>query len=221
MNSTASPVKMSYDRALTVFNPEGRLFQVEYAMESVNRGNIAIAAKTDDVVVIGIKKKEQAVLQDTRIIKKIVSIEDNIYVTYAGLIADARVLVDAAREHCAWYRLSYGLPITVEQCAKWIASEQQRYTHKGGVRPFGVSMIVCGITKGKARVFRTDPSGVCTEWKAVAVGKDGKNAQKSFEEMVDKWPKTEEELITLVRDTLNNLVQGGDENVEIRVIKAE
>eukprot|EP00766_Chilomastix_caulleryi_P000882 gnl/Chilomastix_caulleri/1861.p2 GENE.gnl/Chilomastix_caulleri/1861~~gnl/Chilomastix_caulleri/1861.p2 ORF type:complete len:83 (+),score=15.05 gnl/Chilomastix_caulleri/1861:238-486(+) len=82
-------------------------------------------------------------------------------------------------------------------------------------------MIVCGVERGKARIFRTDPSGVCTEWRAVAVGKDWKNAQGLFETALKTWPEDEEGLRGLVKNTLNEMVQGGDENIEIEIIKVE
>jgi len=161
------PESMGYDRAITVFSPDGRLFQVEYAREAVKRGATTIGIIYKDGVLFAVKKRVQKIINPG---KKIVEVDTHLAITTAGLVADARVIIDGARIKAQQNRLIYGEPISVFKLTKSIADKQQLYTQYGGVRPYGVSFLVGGYKNGPS-LFETDPSGIIIECKARSIGK--------------------------------------------------
>jgi 20S proteasome subunit alpha 4 len=157
-----------YDRALSVFSPDGHVFQVEYALEAVKRGTCAVAVKGADVVVLGCEKRSALKLQDTRITpSKISMVDTHVCLAFAGLNADARILVDKARLEAQSHRLTVEDPVSIEYITKYVAGVQQRYTQSGGVRPFGISTLIVGFDPGnskEARLYQTEPSGIYSAW---------------------------------------------------------
>ena len=160
----------AYDRAITVFSPDGRLFQVEYALETVNRGATIIGIACSDGVVLGAEEKIETKLQDTQFAWKLYDVDDHLGAAVVGLGSDARILIDQARVYAQSNRLMYDEPIDVEMMTKRVGDIKQLYTQHAGVRPFGVSIIFGGVDKTGSRVFTTDPSGSYRGYKAVAVG---------------------------------------------------
>ncbi len=160
----------AYDRAITVFSPDGRLFQVEYALETVNRGATIVGVACAGGVVLGAEEKIETPLQDASFTWKIYGVDDHLGAAVVGLGSDARILIDQARIYAQSNRLTYDEPIDVEIITKRVGDVKQLYTQHAGVRPFGVSIIFGGVDKTGPRVFTTDPSGSYRGYKAVAVG---------------------------------------------------
>ncbi len=160
----------AYDRAITVFSPDGRLFQVEYALETVNRGATILGIICSEGIVLGAEEKIESKLQDPSFAWKLYEIDDHLGAAVVGLGSDARILIDQARVHSQSNRLMYDEPIDVEIMTKRIGDIKQLYTQHAGVRPFGVSIIFGGVDKTGNKLFSTDPSGSYRGYKAVAVG---------------------------------------------------
>lgn len=129
---------------------------------------------------IGAEKKSAAKLQESRTVRKIVHVDDNICLAFSGLTADARVLIDKARVEAQSFRLTFDEPVAVEYITKYIAQVQQLYTQKRGERPFGISTLVVGFdSHGKPQLYQTDPSGIYSAWKANAIGRNSKTVRLS------------------------------------------
>ena len=176
--------QMGYDRAITVFSPDGRLFQVEYAREAVKRGATVIGVKTKDGVILVADRRVTSRLLEPDTIEKIYIIDDHIGAATSGLVADARILIDRARLEAQINRLTYDEPISVKDLAKRICDFKQQFTQFGGVRPFGVSLLIAGIDE-KPRLYETDPSGALLEYKATAIGAGRNVVMEFFEKEYD------------------------------------
>jgi proteasome alpha subunit len=174
--------QMGYDRAITVFSPDGRLYQVEYAREAVKRGTTAVGIKCTDGVVLIVDKRVATRLLEPSSIEKIFKIDEHIGVASSGLVGDARALVDRARIECQINRVSYSEAIDVETLAKKLCDHMQTYTMFGGARPYGTALLIAGISDGTARLFETDPSGTLLEYKATGIGTGRPAVMKVFEE---------------------------------------
>jgi len=159
----------AYDRAITVFSPDGRLFQVEYAMELVNRGATIMGIQCPEGVVLGSEENIEP-LEEAEYSWKIFKVDEHVGAAIVGLSSDARILIDQARIYAQSNKLTYDEPIDVEVVTKRICDIQQMYTQHAGVRPFGVSIIFGGVDKTGTHVFGTHPSGTYRGYKATALG---------------------------------------------------
>ncbi|KAL5612973.1 uncharacterized protein BROUX77_003129 [Berkeleyomyces rouxiae] len=210
----------SYDRALSVFSPDGHVFQVEYASEAVKRGTCAVGVKGENVVVLGCEKRSAMKLQDTRITPSKLGLLDNhVCLAFAGLNADARILVDKARIEAQSHRLTVEDPVTIEYITKYVAGVQQRYTQSGGVRPFGISTLIVGFDKGSEvpRLYQTEPSGIYSAWKANAIGRSSKTVRE-FLERNYKENMNRDATVRLAIKSLLEVVQTGAKNIEIALM---
>ena len=174
--------QQAYDRGITIFSPDGRLYQVEYAREAVKRGSPSIGIRTSDGIVLAADTSTRQPLQERSSVEKIHKADDHIGIASAGHVADARQLIDFARQMAQINRLRYQEPIGAEALAKFVTDHIQQYTQIGGARPFGSSLIIGGIEDGSPRLFETDPSGTPYEWKAVSIGSDRPTIKTFLEE---------------------------------------
>ena len=210
---------MGYDRAITVFSPDGRLYQVEYAREAVKRGTTAVGIKAKDGVVLIVDKRVSSKLLEASSIEKIFKIDEHIGVASSGLVGDARSLVDRARIECQINRVSYDEPIEVEALAKKLCDHMQTLTQYGGIRPYGTALLIAGVSDGECRLFETDPSGTLLEYKATGIGIGRPAAMKVFEEEYN--PESEiKDVILLGLKALHSATEGkfDVDTVEIGVI---
>ncbi len=176
------PGQMAYDRAITVFSPDGRLFQVEYARVAVTRGNTTSGLKFKNGVVLMADKKMGSRLVETTSIEKIFQIDFHVGCATSGLVADARVLVDYARLVCQINKVTYSESIPLDLLVKRICDYKQNYTQYGGVRPFGTALLVAGVDDVGMHLFETDPSGALVSHKAGSIGSGRAAVMETFEE---------------------------------------
>uniref|UniRef100_A0A8C8K760 Proteasome subunit alpha type n=1 Tax=Oncorhynchus tshawytscha TaxID=74940 RepID=A0A8C8K760_ONCTS len=211
-----------YDRAITVFSPDGHLFQVEYAQEAVKKGSTAVGIRGKDIVVLGVEKKSVAKLQEERTVRKISNyIFINFCLPLSGLTADARIVINRARVECQSHRLTVEDPVTVEYITRHIATLKQRYTQSNGRRPFGISALIVGFDyDGTPRLYQTDPSGTYHAWKANAIGRSAKTVREFLEKnYTDEAIATDNEAIKLAIKALLEVVQSGGKNIDLAVIR--
>jgi proteasome alpha subunit len=174
--------QMAYDRAITVFSPDGRLFQVEYARVAVGRGTTTVGLKFKDGVVLMADKKIRSKLVEGNSVEKIFQIDEHIGCATSGLVADARVLVDYARIVAQINKVTYEEKITTDMLVKRICDFKQNYTQYGGVRPFGTALLVGGVDSQGVHLFETDPSGALSSYKAGSIGSGRSQVIELFED---------------------------------------
>jgi|TARA_B100001750_G_scaffold248514_1_gene280482 proteasome alpha subunit len=177
--------QQGYDRAITVFSPDGRLFQVEYAIETVRRGALALGINTQDGVIIAVDEKTKK-LQRSINPQKLFQIDYHIGAAAAGYIPDARVQVDNARFFSQSNKLVYDEPVEVETVAKHLADQCQQYTQYGGARPIGVSLVIGGVDSNGSTLYLTDPSGAYVMYTAIAIGDNSDEANEFLEKYYNK-----------------------------------
>lgn len=172
------------------------------------------------MIVLGVEKKSTAKLQDSRSIKKITKLDEHIVLAFAGLTADARVLVNKARTECQSYRLSVEDECSTEYIARHVAGIQQSFTQRGGRRPFGISTLITGFDQQTPRLYETVPSGTYMAWKAHAVGRNDKTVQEYLEK---HWTEgmSQDECVRLTTMALLEVVESGAKNIEIAVLRPD
>lgn len=158
-----------YDMTPTMYSPDGRIYQVEYAIETVKRGTLAIGISSKQGVIMAVEEKPRT-LQTSNVTQKIFQVDYHIGVAAAGYIPDARVQVDGARFFSQGNRMTYDESVEVAAVAKHLADQAHQFTQYGGVRPNGVSMIIAGIDQKGESIYVTDPSGTYIQFSAIAIG---------------------------------------------------
>ena len=209
-----------YDRAITVFSPQGRLYQVEYAREAVKKGTISLGINYRDGVLLAVDKNILDPLMIANSVAKIYKIDDHLGAATSGLVADGRRLIDKSRVDSQSHKLTYGEAISSESMIKKITDYMQLYTQVGGLRPFGVALLLAGVnTDGETRLYETDPSGSFWEYKATAIGE---NSEK-IKEILRKEYRNDLSKTDAIDLALTALYKGSEEkfnseSVEISVI---
>jgi len=206
-----------YDRAITIFSPDGHLFQVEYAQEAVKKGSTAVGVRGQNCIVIAVEKKSVPQLQEDRTLRKICQLDDHIVMTFAGLNADARQLINLARVECQSYKLTMEDPVAVKYITNHIAKIKQKYTQSNGRRPFGISAIIGGFdVDGSPHLFQTEPSGTNYEYKANAIGRNAKTVREYLEKHWNAEAVADVDLtLKLAVRALCEAVQTGAQNIEV------
>ena len=207
-----------YDRSLTMFSPEGRLYQVEYALEAVRRGTLCIGLKSNAGAAL-ITRKKFTKLMDPSTIQKIFRMDEHIGCSISGLHADSRILVDYARVQCQVHRLTYDEPVRIKTITRKLADIKQQYTQHGGVRPFGSALLIIGVDPdGMPRIMTTSPSGTYWAWKGTTMGRNADQAREKLnEELKDEMSM--EEIIKLAISILREATEEDIEDETIQVAK--
>ncbi|ELY95204.1 proteasome subunit alpha [Natrialba hulunbeirensis JCM 10989] len=204
--------QQAYDRGHTIFSPDGRLYQVEYAREAVERGSPSVGVVTDNGIVLAARKRLRSPLLESESIAKIHRVDDHVAVATAGHAADARQLVETARKRCQHHRLRYAEPIPTETLAEAIADHIQEQTQAGGTRPYGAALLVAGVDPGSGgcsdggsgsgngsnaagqhpqpALYEVDPGGTHYGWRATAIGNGTADIRSFLEgELADSGTK--------------------------------
>uniref|UniRef100_A0A1B0AFB1 Proteasome subunit alpha type n=1 Tax=Glossina pallidipes TaxID=7398 RepID=A0A1B0AFB1_GLOPL len=210
-----------YDRAVTIFSPDGHLLQVEYAQEAVRKGSTAVGVRGANCVVLGVEKRSVAQLQEERTVRKICALDDHVVMAFAGLTADARVLINRAQVECQSHKLNVEDPVTLEYITRYIAQLKQKYTQSNGRRPFGISCLIGGFDyDGTSHLYQTEPSGIYYEWKANATGRSAKTVREFLEKhYTDEEVAEEKGAVKLAIKALLEVAQTGQKNLEIAVME--
>ncbi|GFP92250.1 proteasome subunit alpha type-2-a [Phtheirospermum japonicum] len=226
-----------YSFSLTTFSPSGKLVQIEHALTAVGSGQTSLGIKAANGVVIATEKKLPSILVDetslvpflvfdyfftglpTLIVQKIQILTPNIGVVYSGMGPDSRVLVRKSRKQAEQYFRLYKEPIPVTQLVRETATVMQEFTQSGGVRPFGVSLLVAGYDDKGPQLYQVDPSGSYFSWKASAMGKNVSNAKTFLEKRYTEDMELDDAVHTAIL-TLKEGFEGqiSSKNIEIGVI---
>jgi len=175
------PAKSMYDEDSTIFSPDGRLFQVEYARETVKKGDTTIGLKFKNGVLLVAYKTMFSNLIEIDSMEKITRIDDNIGCAFIGLSADARHLIEIAQEEAQIHKIWYDESITVKNLVRNVCEYKQLFTTFTGVRPFGVVLLIAGFDPTGIHLFSTDPSGAYIEYKAICEGKKSDKISTYFD----------------------------------------
>lgn len=209
-----------YGFSLTTFSPSGKLVQIEYALNAVAAGAPSVGIKATNGVVLATEKKQKSTLNDDRSINKIEPISKNIGMVYSGMGPDYRLLVKYARKLGQQYVTMYDDSIPTVQLVRRVADVMQEYTQSGGVRPFGVSLLIAGwdVDDNVPYLYQCDPSGAYFAWKATAIGKNHINGKTFLEKRYSEKIELEDAIHTAIL-TLKESFEGQmtEENIEIGI----
>lgn len=218
--------RSEYDRGVNTFSPEGRLFQVEYAIQAIKLGSTAVGIQTAEGVVLAVEKRLTSPLLIPSSIEKIMEIDTHIGCAMSGLTADARTLVEHARVESQNHSFTFNESIPVESCTQSICDLALRFgdseAEKPMSRPFGVALLVAGVDEDGPALFHTDPSGTFLRYDAKAIGAASEGAQTALQDRYNR-SLTLEAAETMALDILKQVMEEklSDTNVEIGVVRAD
>ncbi|KAM7540124.1 hypothetical protein Aperf_G00000044537 [Anoplocephala perfoliata] len=216
--------KTEYDRGVNTFSPDGRLFQVEYAIEATKLGSTGIGIKTKDGVILAVEKRINSPLIVTNSVEKIFRISDNIACAVSGLIADARTLIDRARVEAAHHWFVYNCEMTTEDVTQAVSKLALAFgdddADAGAMsRPFGVALMFAGYDENGPQLFHMDPSGTYIQYEAKAIGSGSEGAQQALQEVFNKELSLEEasvQALTILRQVMEEKLDAT--NVEMAAV---
>jgi len=209
-----------YSFSLTTFSPSGKLVQIEYALNAVtSTGKPALGIKARNGVVLATEKKASSVLVDESSLRKIELLANHIGCVFSGMPGDYRAIISKGRKVAQAYYRTYRDPIPVSQLVRDVASMMQEFTQSGGVRPFGVSLLIAGFDDEGPHLFQVDPSGAYFGWKASAIGRDMQNAKTFLEKRFNSDIEIDDAIHIAIL-TLKEGFEGAmnEDNIEIGVI---
>jgi len=213
--------RSEYDRGVNTFSPEGRLFQVEYAIEAIKLGSTALGIQTSSGVVLAVEKKLESKLLVPKSIQKIVKLDTHIGCAMSGLVADARTLVDHARVETQSHWFTYDERMPVESCVQSISDLALGFGAGSMARPFGVALLIAGIEDDGPVLFHCDPSGTYTKYEAKAIGSGSEGAQTTLQDQFHKSMSLDAAK-KLALETLKQVMEEkiDSTNVELALVEA-
>ncbi len=209
----------AYDRAITLFSPDGEIYQVRYAGQAADNGSPALGMVYDDGVLFTADLRVLSRLVVAESVEKLFVIDDHVAVVSSGLIGDARALVEYARDVAVRHRFYYSEPVPVQTVAREVARVKQLYTQYGGVRPFGVAFLIGGYDETGPRLFETRPAGNMAEYLAQAIGKGKDKIMEVLEKEYSRDMKRKEAMELAVK-ALRAAIPGDEEVSAQRVVIA-
>jgi len=210
-----------YDMTPTMYSPDGRIYQVEYAMETVKRGTLAIGVCSKEGVIIAVEEKART-LQTTGITQKIFQVDFHIGIAAAGYIPDARIQVDSARFFSQGNRMTYDESVEIGTVAKYLADQSHQFTQYSGVRPNGVSLIIAGIDQKGESIYVTDPSGTYVQYAAVAIGAGSEDVNDFLEKHYNPDMSIDDaSSLAIAAINLKNKQKDGTDDIKMAKITTE
>lgn len=216
-----------YDTDVTVWSPEGRLYQVEYAMQAVTNGGACLGLRSNTTVVLaGLKRAADVGAKFSSHCEKIFKIDSHVGMGIAGLNADARPLLKYMRTECLNHKYVFGGNLQIGRMADDVADKHQRCTQSYVRRPYGIGLLIAGVDKKGPRLFETSPNGTAQEWKAICIGSRAQSAKTYLEKNFESFPElSDDDLVVHALKALAGCVQGDveltKENVTLSVVSAE
>lgn len=217
--------KSEYDHGVNTFSPEGRIFQIEYAIEAIKLGSTSLGIQTAEGVLIAAEKRIPSTLVDLNSVNKILEIDSHIGAVLSGMVADARILIEHARVEAQNHRFTFNEPMRVESCTLATCDLSLRFGESGGKkklmsRPFGVSLLIAGVDENGPQLWQTDPSGTYTRFDAQAIGAGAEAAQSVFAERYHRsmsLKEAEDLAISILRQVMEDKISKS--NVEVAVVR--
>ncbi|XP_071490118.1 proteasome subunit alpha type-5-like [Diadema antillarum] len=219
--------RSEYDRGVNTFSPEGRLFQVEYAIEAIKLGSTAIGIRTTEGVVLAVEKRVTSPLMEATSIEKIVEIDSHIGCAMSGLIADSRTMIDKARVEAQSHWFTYNEKMSVESVTQAVSNLALQFgDDEAGVgamsRPFGVALLFAGIDQNGPVLYHMDPSGTFLQFDAKAIGSGSEGAQSQLQELYHKSMTLKEaskEALVVLKQVMEEKLSST--NVEVATVTPE
>ena len=221
--------RSEYDRSVNTFSPEGRLFQVEYAIEAIKLGSTAIGIKTSEGCVLAVEKRITSSLMEPTTIEKIVELDNHLACAFSGLTADSKILIDKARVEAQNHLFTHDRQMPVESVAQSVSNLAIQFGDSDDdgsalSRPFGVALLFAGSDPDDGpTLFHMDPSGTYVQFDAKAIGSGSEGAQQSLQEVYHKEMKLKEAIknaMTILKQVMEEKLN--ESNVEVATVtKAE